>query len=83
MSSVSFVITVYNKEDYVGDTLRSVLDQVGDFESEIVVVDDASTDRSPEIIEKLVGDLPNASIVTFRDNVGLAFALNAGIAAAS
>ena len=83
MSSVSFVITVYNKEDYVGDTLRSVLDQVGDFESEIVVVDDASTDRSPEIIEKLIGDLPNASIVTFRDNVGPAFALNAGIAAAS
>ena len=38
MSSVSFVITVYNKEDHVGDTLRSVLDQVGDFGSEIVVV---------------------------------------------
>ena len=46
--SVSVCIPVYNGETYLGETIRSVLDQTyGDFE--LVVLDNGSTDRSGQI----------------------------------
>lgn len=46
--SVSVCIPVYNGETYLGETIRSVLDQTyGDFE--LVVLDNGSSDRSGEI----------------------------------
>lgn len=46
---LSVVVPMYNVERYVGDCLDSVLAQ--DFESiEVLVVDDGSTDGSPEIV---------------------------------
>lgn len=48
---VSVVLTVFNGEAYVADTIRSVLSQTyTDFE--FLIVDDCSTDRSPEIIRQ-------------------------------
>jgi len=35
---VSFVVTVFNKERHLEATLRSVLDQEGDFERQVIVV---------------------------------------------
>lgn len=49
---VSVIVGVYNKERFVGDCLRSVLAQTfGDFE--LIVVDDASTDESAQVIQTL------------------------------
>lgn len=46
---VSVIMPVHNAAPYVGDAIRSVLAQtIGDFE--IILVDDASTDHSGEII---------------------------------
>ena len=46
--SVSVCIPVYNGETYLGETIRSVLDQTyGDFE--LVVLDNGSTDNSGQI----------------------------------
>ncbi|WFM70015.1 glycosyltransferase family A protein [Halomonas sp. CKK8] len=45
--SISVIIPVYNKEEYVARTLHSVLDQTPP-NLEILIVDDASTDRSLE-----------------------------------
>jgi glycosyltransferase involved in cell wall biosynthesis len=48
---VSVVVKSYNHARYVGDTIRSVLDQsFQDFE--IVVTDDGSTDGTPEVIRR-------------------------------
>ncbi len=47
---ISVVVASYNYDDYIEQTLKSILDQTeGHFE--IIVVDDASTDRSREVIE--------------------------------
>ena len=49
---ISVIVTCYNLENYIGEALKSVIDQdynPGSFE--IIVVDDCSTDRSPEIIK--------------------------------
>jgi glycosyltransferase involved in cell wall biosynthesis len=47
---VSIIITCYNLENYVKDAITSLLNQVCNFSFEIIVIDDASTDRSKEVI---------------------------------
>ena len=76
MPEVSVIIPVYNKAKYVGETIESVLSQTSkDFE--IVVVDDGSTDESPDILKKYV---KNKRIVVYRqENRGCPAALNKGI----
>jgi glycosyltransferase involved in cell wall biosynthesis len=49
--TVSVVMAVYNAQDFLAEAIESVLDQtLRDFE--LLVVDDASTDGSPAIIER-------------------------------
>lgn len=49
---VSVVVPLYNMEDFVGDTLRSVL--ASTYRNlEVIVVDDGSSDTSPEIVAKI------------------------------
>lgn len=52
MALVSFVVTCFNFETYIGECLRSVLRQDGYFETEMIVIDDASTDRSDAVIRE-------------------------------
>jgi glycosyltransferase involved in cell wall biosynthesis len=47
---VSFVLLSYNYARYIGETISSVLAQEGDFDLELIIVDDASTDNSHEVI---------------------------------
>lgn len=49
---VSVVCITYNHESYIRDTLEGILHQNVDFRYEIVVHDDASTDRTPQIIRE-------------------------------
>src|SRR3989344_140522 len=48
---ISFVIPAYNEEKYLGDCLRSVVEAVKEipFPTEILVVNNASTDRTREV----------------------------------
>lgn len=48
---VSILVTSYNVESYIEECLQSLLSQTLK-ETEIVVVDDGSTDRTIPIIEK-------------------------------
>ncbi len=74
---VSVVIPNYNHARFVGDAIRSVLNQ--SFCSyEIIVVDDGSTDDSREVIEKFGGRVRGI----YQENAGLSAARNAGIRAA-
>lgn len=55
---VSIICTNYNKGDWIGQALDSFLKQERDFPIEILVVDDASTDHSPEIIRTYAARYP-------------------------
>ncbi len=47
---VSVCVVAYNQENYIAKCLDSILEQQTNFRIEIIVSDDASTDRTPEII---------------------------------
>lgn len=73
---VSVVIPNYNHARFVGDAIRSVLEQTfKDFE--IIVVDDGSTDNSREVVAQY-GDMVH---YIYQDNAGLSAARNTGIKA--
>ena len=79
MPKVSFVIPAYNIESYIGRCLKSVQNQTFvDFEA--IVVDDASTDATPEKIVEAVGDDSRFKVVTHPTNQGLHLARKTGAA---
>jgi glycosyltransferase involved in cell wall biosynthesis len=49
---VSVCIVTYNQEQYIRQCLQSVVDQEVDFEVEIIVSDDCSTDSTPQIVQE-------------------------------
>ena len=74
----SVVIPVYNRRALVGRAIRSVLaQQEADFE--VIVVDDASDDGTPEQVREEFGS--TVKIVILQENSGVAAARNRGIAA--
>jgi glycosyltransferase involved in cell wall biosynthesis len=81
MPLVSVVITSYNHEKFISDTIESVLGQ--DFEDlELIIVDDASTDSSRQIIQKYAMEDARVRVILHETNCGIAKTLNDGIAAA-
>lgn len=49
---VSVCIVTYNQEKFIGDCISSVLAQDVPFEFDVIVCDDASTDRTLEIVDR-------------------------------
>ena len=82
-SSLSLVFPAWNEEQYVERAVTRALEVLGrlsdDFE--VVVVDDASTDRTREICEALVSQHPELKVVTHQVNLKLGGALKTGFAA--
>jgi glycosyltransferase involved in cell wall biosynthesis len=55
----SICCTTYNHENYIADAMESFLMQKTDFNFEILIHDDASTDRTPEIIKQYESKYPD------------------------
>ena len=75
MKLVSVIVPVYNVENYIAQTIDSVLQQTYT-NFEILVIDDESPDRSVAIIREF--DDPRIKIIS-QENRGLAGARNTGI----
>jgi undecaprenyl-phosphate 4-deoxy-4-formamido-L-arabinose transferase len=78
--AVSVVVPVYNEAESLPELhrrLRAVLDGVGE-PCEVVYVDDASTDSSPEVLEELGRDDPRLILVELAHNAGQHGAVLAG-----
>ncbi|NRB83692.1 MAG: glycosyltransferase family 2 protein [Winogradskyella sp.] len=77
MPIFSVVISVYNKAEYIKNTLNSVINQsFNDFE--VIVVNDGSSDNSLEIINSINDE--RISVIT-TENLGASMARNKGIEA--
>lgn len=76
---VTALVDTYNHEAFIEEALQSILSQeFPSSEMEILVVDDGSTDRTPELVRKFE---PRVRLLR-KSNGGQASAFNAGIAEA-
>ena len=72
---VSVVVSLHNYEKYIADCVKSILKQ--DYPNiEIVIIDDASTDRSYKVVKKYISD--NVRVIRFKHNRGYSVAKNEG-----
>ncbi len=77
---VSVVMPVYNTEKYLKRSMDALLNQTIDKKDlEIIVVNDGSTDRSPEILKEYQEKYPDVVKVYHKSNGGQATARNLGI----
>lgn len=85
MTDISVVIPMYNSQDWIEETLKSVLDQTYPAERiETIVVDDASTDDSVILAKAFLASHGMRGTVIVRErNGGVGAARNAGWRAAS
>ena len=79
MSSISVIIPAYNAEKYIGEAIESALNQTRPAK-EIIVVDDASTDRTAEIARSF-GE--RVKVLVNEVNSGPGHSRNAGVAAST
>lgn len=77
---LTFFFPAYNEEENVAETVRRALDEVGPLVGasiEVLVIDDGSTDRTPELADALAADEPRVR-VHHQPNRGYGGALRAG-----
>ena len=77
----SVVIPVYNVEDYLAETLDSVISQTIGFEEniQIILVNDGSPDNSEEICLRYKEQYPDNIVYVLKENGGVSSARNEGI----
>jgi len=79
---VSVVMAVHNEEEYAAGAIQSILDQT--FEDfEFIIIDDASTDNTPEILRDFAAKDGRIRILTNDKNLSVPRSLNKGLEAAT
>ena len=76
--TVTVVIPCYNYGHYVGTAVRSVLDQPG-VDVDVILIDDASTDGSAEVVRQLAAADPRVRAILHRRNFGHIATYNEGL----
>lgn len=78
---VSVIVPIYNVEKYIGKCVDSIRNQ--DYPNiEIILVDDGSPDKSPQIIDEMASNDDRIKVI-HEKNGGVSSARNRGIAAAT
>lgn len=78
MTTLAVIVTNYNKAKYIEKCLDSIIKQTFRA-SEIIVVDDCSTDSSKEVLFKYKKKYPNLQLVFKEKNEGVSSARNTGL----
>jgi glycosyltransferase involved in cell wall biosynthesis len=69
---LSVLMLAYNHEPYIAQSIQSALDQRTDFEYEIVIGEDCSTDRTREVVKHFYLQNPKKIVPLLRDrNIGM------------
>ena len=77
---ISVIIPMYNAQESIIRCLESVIKQTYNGDMEIIVINDGSTDKSPEIVEDFIKKHPDFKIqVINQENGGVSKARNAGL----
>lgn len=77
---ISVIIPVYNCGNYIRESLDSIVNQTIGIENiEVIIVDDASTDDSVEIIRGYTSKYPSIKLISQKSNQGSGPARNLGL----
>lgn len=80
---ITVVVPIYNEEENIQSLVEEIVQETKDLPvSEIIYVDDASTDKSWEELKKLRSRFPSLRIIQHKKNAGQSAALLTGIRAA-
>lgn len=81
-TSVSLVIPMYNEEESIGHAIACAAEALEPFDYEVIIVDDASTDGSAEIVRAEMAANPRLRLLQHEVNRKLGGALKTGYGAA-
>lgn len=80
---ISLVIPINNERKNIEELTNEVLNAVGNYDSEIIYVDDGSTDDSLDLLKQLQEKHQNIRILSHSKNYGQSAALRTGISTAT
>ena len=75
---LSVIVPMFNREEFVGTALRSLLRQRDAVDLSIIVIDDGSTDRSREVVQAIDARHGGVRLIA-QANKGVSNARNAGL----
>jgi glycosyltransferase involved in cell wall biosynthesis len=75
---VSIVIPLYNEKETIEELLEQIFSACKTIETEVIFIDDGSTDNSLELLRELSLNNQNVNFISFRKNMGKTAALMAG-----
>jgi GT2 family glycosyltransferase len=73
---LSIIIVTWNSQEYIRNCLDSIFLSSGNFSSEVIVVDNGSSDQTAKIVEEFY---PQVNLIQNKRNLGYAKANNQGI----
>lgn len=80
---LSIIIPAFNEENRIKNTLLSIVDYLEEnkINSEIIIVNDGSSDNTNLVIEKFQQKIPNLKLINLSKNSGKGFSVKTGVEA--
>ena len=81
---LSIIIPAYNEDKRLPETLKKVRDyfENQEYSTEIIIVNDGSTDETVSVVTELIGNWPVAKLISYDQNRGKGYAVKNGMLAA-
>ena len=79
---LSIIILTWNTKGYLKNCLETVYRHTKAIDFEVVIVDNGSTDRTPEVLQELLPQYPGCRSVRVEKNQGYGFGILSGLQAA-
>jgi GT2 family glycosyltransferase len=76
MPDISIIVVTWNAQRYVRECLDSLMHATAGLSAEIIAVDNASTDGTPQVINQ---QFPRVTLISNAENMGFAKANNVGL----
>lgn len=80
---ITILVPAHNEELMIEKTVTYLLEELNYTNYEVIVIDDASKDRTYEILEKMAAKHENLKIIRIEENQGKAHAFNVALAFSS
>ena len=76
---LSVVAPVFDEQELVEEFVSRTIAAVADYEFELVLVNDGSSDRTPELLDRMAATDPRVRVIHLSRNFGHQAALTAGL----